>query len=93
MTYCSNFKRCGMPTCPLCGLDFRYNDELNEPVSLPDKDEASTRDELYEVLHDDAAVMRGYRAVQKMLRLRVGSQHDHAEAFRKSLKGEDNGSS
>lgn len=34
---------------------------------------------------DDAAIMRGYSAVRKMLILRVGDQHAHAEAFRRAF--------
>lgn len=40
-------------------------------------------------LADDDAVMNGYRAVRNMLVKRAGSKHDHAEAFRRALRGEE----
>lgn len=40
----------------------------------------------------DEEIMAGYRAIMKMLRLRVGDQHDHAEAFRKAVSEYQRGS-
>lgn len=36
-------------------------------------------------LDDDQAIMKGYHAIKNMLVLRIGSQADHAQAFRDAI--------
>lgn len=52
---------------------------------LPYQERAVAAEARVRELEDDDAVMRGYEAVSRMLMLRTGDKHDHAEAFRRAL--------
>lgn len=59
-------------------------DEFNHRGDFAALDELEAR---LAALDNDDAVMAGYRATRKMLVARVGGKHDHAEAFRKGMRG------